>query len=218
MIRLSIDPQGIGADSLHAALEVLQSGGIVAYPTESSYGLGADVLNRAASERIYEIKSRNPKHPLPVLVPHPDYLNRWGQAVSDAAQQLARTFWPGALTIVVKAGPEVPEHLLSENGCIGLRVPSHPVAFALVKGFGAPITATSANRSGETAIRTGSEIQGDLLKGVDLVLDCGVTPGDPASTVVDVASETILVIREGPVTLEMIERTVRNGKNTAPRG
>ena len=73
VIRLSIDPQGIGADSLHAALEVLQSGGIVAYPTESSYGLGADVLNKAAWERIYEIKSRNPKHPLPVLVPRADY-------------------------------------------------------------------------------------------------------------------------------------------------
>jgi len=217
VIRFSIDSDGPGPDALHAALAVLKSGGIVAYPTESSYGLGADVRNRAACERIYEIKGRNLKHPLPVLVPHPDYLDHWGEMVSDAARQLARAFWPGGLTIVVKAKPEVPIHLLSEKGCIGLRFPGHPVPLALVKGLDAPITATSANRSGEPAITTGSEIRGDRLKGVDLVLDCGVTPGAPASTVVDAASETVFVIRQGPVTIEMIESIVRNGKITAPR-
>ncbi|MBI4775698.1 MAG: threonylcarbamoyl-AMP synthase [Deltaproteobacteria bacterium] len=212
MIRLSIDPDDLGPDSLHAAVEVLRSGGIVAYPTESSYGLGADVRIKAACERIYEIKSRNPKDPLPVLVPRSDYLDRWGQSVSDAARRLARAFWPGGLTIVVKAKPEVPKHVLSETGCVGLRFPGHPVALTLVKRLGSPITATSANRSGEPAITTGSDIRADLLEGVDLVLDGGTTPGAPASTVVDAVSETIVVIRRGPVTLEMIESVVRNGK------
>jgi len=209
VIRLSIDSDGLGAEALRAVLEVLKSGGMVAYPTESSYGLGVDALNSAACERIFESKSRNPKHPLPVLVPHPRYLELWGLRVSHAARRLAEAFWPGGLTLVVRANPQAPKHLLSENGCIGLRFPRHPVALALVEGFGAPITATSANRSGEPAIIMGSEIRADRLEGIDLVLDCGATPGAPASTVVDTSSENPLVIRQGPITLQMIESVVR---------
>lgn len=203
-IHRTIDPADPDSDLLNRAARVLQGGGVVAYPTESSYGLGADARNVEACLRIFRIKGRDAHNPLPLLIPHADWLSRWSRAIPPETYRLTRLFWPGALTLVVRAGKDVPEHLVSVQGSVGLRLPRHPVALGLASSLGSPITGTSANLSGRAGITDPAELLRHFEKEIDLLLDGGTTSNDPPSTVVDVSGDGFKILREGPVTRRMI--------------
>lgn len=203
-IRRTIDPGNPDPDVLSRAAQVLLGGGVVAYPTESSYGLGVDARNERACLRIFRIKGRDPGNPLPLLIPHADWLSRWSEALPPDAYRLTRLFWPGALTLVVRAHKDVPGHLVSDRGTVGLRLPRHPVALGLASSLGFPITGTSANLSGSAGVTDPAELLRLFEQEIDLLLDGGVTSDDPPSTVVDVSGDSLKILREGPVSHRMI--------------
>jgi len=181
------------------ALEALRRGEVVAFPTESSYGLGVLALDAAAVARLFAVKGRAQTEPVPVLVPDATWLDRVGLRPSPAARALAAAHWPGRLTIVVEAAAEVPAAVCGGTGKIGLRVPGPSLALDLVRALGAPLTATSANRSGEPPALDEADVR-RALSGVAVVLP-GPAPGGPPSTVVDATVDPPRVIRAGAIAL-----------------
>ncbi|MBW2730984.1 MAG: threonylcarbamoyl-AMP synthase [Deltaproteobacteria bacterium] len=180
-----------------AAAERVAAGEVIAYPTETVYGLGADALDPVALGRLVAIKGRESHQPISVLVQDEAMLRRLVQEVHPAALELARRYWPGPLTLVLLARSGLPEPLINERGGVGVRISSDPVAAALVRAVGRPLTATSANRSGEPAAH---QAQGAALEGVTLVLDGGPRGGTP-STVVEALGAELRVLRAGAVTI-----------------
>lgn len=181
------------------AAEIIRSGGVVIFPTTGLYGLGADAGRADAVNRLYTLKGRPGDNPILVLIPHRRVLDSLIQDVPDAAAALMDRFWPGGLTLVLAARPEVPAVLTAGTGRLGVRLPAHPVAAALVAAVGGPITGTSANRSGEPGCASVSDLPAELIDGVDLVLDAGPLRGGPGSTVVDLTVDPPAVRRAGAV-------------------
>ncbi|MSP60044.1 MAG: threonylcarbamoyl-AMP synthase [Myxococcales bacterium] len=178
------------------AVAVLRRGGIVALPTESSYGLAASALDPAALARLAIVKGRPEGKPPPLLVDGEGMLGRLVTEIPEVAQALIARHWPGPLTLVLPARPGLPAEI-TLAGFVAARASPHPIAFALVRAFGSPITATSANRSGEPAALTPA---GAALPGVDLVLGCGPAVGGPPSTVARVHPDgRIEILRQGPI-------------------
>ena len=185
---------------------ILQRGGVVAFPTDTVYGLGADAFNPGAVERIYEIKKR-PRHlPLPLLVGDMEQLALVAETVSELALFLAQRFWPGGLTLVLPKASGLPAYLGGAG--VAVRLPAHPACRALIKGLGSPITGTSANTSGKPSALTAGEVREQLGNGVDLVIDGGRCPGGVESTVVDLTGEKPAVLRQGIIPQEEIDRAV----------
>jgi L-threonylcarbamoyladenylate synthase len=184
-----------------AARRVLESGGLVAFPTETFYGLGAHALDAAAVDRVFRAKGRPADKPLLVLVDSLAMVERVAREVSARARRLMARYWPGPLTLVLRAQPAVPFALTAGTGTIGVRLSSHPVARALVGSLGAPVTAPSANPHGAPSPRTADEVLAALGPALGLVLDAGPTPGGPPSTVLDLTGEAPTVIRPGAVVL-----------------
>jgi L-threonylcarbamoyladenylate synthase len=182
--------------SLDAAVAALRAGGVVAFPTESSYGLGVDALSAEALARLFALKGREESKPPPVLVDGPAMLDALVAEVPVRARSLMSRFWPGPLTLVLPARRELPRRLVSADG-VGVRRSPHPTADALVRAFGRPITASSANRAGGPPALTADAVRaifGDQV----LVLDGGPAPGAPPSTVVGVCrSGALTVLRAG---------------------
>jgi len=187
------------------AAKILKSGGLVAYPTESFYGLAADAANETAIRRLFYIKRRVPGKPVLLLIPAVDSLERYAAHVSETAKRLMDAFWPGGLTLVFEAQKEVSALLTAGTGKIGIRLSSHPVAMALAKALGAAITGTSANISGESPCNTPHGVLQSLGKGVDTILDGGETPGQKPSTVLDMTTRPYAVLREGMILKEMLQ-------------
>ena len=181
------------------AVEAVRGGGVVCFPTRCLYGLGADALNPAAVERVFEIKQRPAALPLLVLISRPEQLAQLAATVSEAARLLMVRFWPGRLTVVVEARAELPPRLTAGTGKIGVRLAAHPVARALVEAFGRPITGTSANPSGAGGCRRIAELDPRIAGRVQLILDAGELKGGVGSTVVDVTGDEPVMIREGEV-------------------
>jgi L-threonylcarbamoyladenylate synthase len=180
------------------AVAVLRRGGVVAFPTESSYGLAVDALDERALARLVAVKGRPEGKPPPILIDGAAMLERLVDELPAAAVPLIERHWPGALTLVLPGRADLPA-TIAGDGFVGVRISSHPVATALVSAFGGPITATSANRSGEPPALTAA---GAALQGVDLVLDGGPAAGALPSTVARVPLDgTIEVLRPGPVDL-----------------
>lgn len=197
---------GRGLDAaVSRAAEVVRAGGLVAYPTESFYGLGADAANEKAVERLYRTKKREPSLPILLLIASTDDISVYAERVPEAAWMLAEAFWPGGLTLVFRAAPSVSAMVTAGTGKIGLRVSSHPVASALVRASGAPVTATSANISGAPSCRTAKAVLRQFGRALDLILDGGKTPGRSSSTVLDVTTDPPLILREGLVTRRQLE-------------
>lgn len=194
----SSSASGVDSASILAAARVLAAGGLVVYPTETLYGLGADALNEAALQRLVEVKVREPGKPIAVLISDTDMLHDLVEAVPPRAKTLMRRFWPGPLTIVLQARPSVSALLTGNGGGIGIRISGHPIATALVREVGHPITAPSANPAGERPPRCIEEARAYFGSRVDYYLDGGCLPGEPASTVADVRNG-LRVIREGAV-------------------
>jgi len=196
-----VDPDRPGAEPLATAAGVLRAGGLVAFPTETFYGLGAAALDARAVARVFAAKGRPADKPLLVLV---DSVAMAQTVVADLpprARRLIARYWPGPLTLVLRARPAVPSALTAGTGTVGVRVPGHPVARALVAAAGGPITAPSANPHGGPSPRTAAEVLDGLGDRVDLVLDGGPTPGGPASTLLDLTGDRPRVLRPGAVAL-----------------
>jgi L-threonylcarbamoyladenylate synthase len=177
--------------------KVVRRGGIVAVPTESSYGLGASPFDDNAVSRLCRLKGRPENKPILVLIGRTDQLPSLVTGIPPAASLLMKRFWPGPLTIVMPAAPKLGLALTAGTGTIGVRCPRHPALAALLRRIG-PLTGTSANRSGQSPARTAQEVQAAFGDHIDLILDGGPTAGGPPSTVVE-AIEHVRIVRDGAV-------------------
>jgi len=199
--RLVVNTSRPAPLALDAAARVLRSKGLVAFPTETFYGLGAHALDAAAVDRVFVAKGRPADKPLLVLVDSVAMVTRVAREVSVHARRLMARYWPGALTLVLPAHPTLPVTLTAGTGTIGVRLSGHPVARGLVTALGAPVTAPSANPHGAPSPRTADEVVASLGARIDLVLDGGPTPGGPASTLLDLTRVPAVVVRAGAVVL-----------------
>jgi len=179
----------------------LRGGDLVAFPTETFYGLGAAALDAVAVRRVFEVKARPESRPLLVLVDSALMAERLAASLSVAARHLMARHWPGALTLVIPAATTVPRELTSGTATLGVRLSSHPVATGLVTALGGPVTAPSANVSDEAPPTTAAAVLAYFDGTIALVLDGGSTAGGPPSTVLDVTVEPPRVIRAGAVTV-----------------
>jgi L-threonylcarbamoyladenylate synthase len=189
---------------IEQAIDILKRGGIVAFPTDTVYGLGANCLDDTAVAKVYEAKKR-PRHlALPLLLSHISQIESTAQSVPEIGWRLAQRFFPGALTLVLYKAPWVSSVLTGGEDKVALRVPDHPVPIALIQGLGAPITGTSANITGSPSLLTAEEVREQMGDRVDLVID-GRCPGGRDSTVLDVTGEVPWILREGAISREEIE-------------
>jgi L-threonylcarbamoyladenylate synthase len=193
--------------ALPLALEILKRGGLVAFPTDTVYGVGALASDSAAVESIYAAKGRPVEKAIPVLIGDPDDLVKVSLEVPEIAAKLAARFWPGPLTLVVPKHPDLPE-VVSAAPTVGVRVPDHPVARALLRAAG-PMAVTSANLSGQPSPSTAQEVFAQLGGRIALILDGGKTPGGLPSTVVNCAGAEPQILREGPISGEEIFTILR---------
>ena len=182
---------------LQPAIEVLQSGGVVVFPTDTVYGIGCDALNEDAVEKVFHIKGREAGKPLPVLVASVDDLPRLVRTVPPIARELMEKFLPGGVTVVLPKRESVPDIVTAGMETIGVRIPDHPVTLALLRLSGVALTAPSANFSGEPPAQRVADIPTSLLEQVDVVIDDGDAPGGVPSTVVDMTSPVPRILREG---------------------
>ncbi|HLV65074.1 MAG TPA: L-threonylcarbamoyladenylate synthase [Polyangiaceae bacterium] len=189
---------------IERAASVLRGGGLVAFPTETVYGLGADATNPRAVRRIFEAKGRPTSHPLIVHVARAEALVELAAHVPHAATVLAERFWPGPLTLIVERGPRVHPGVTGGQPTVAIRVPAHPVALALLDAFGAPVAAPSANRFGAVSPTTAEHVRRDLGARVDLVLEGGPAEVGLESTIVDVTSDPPRVLRPGGIPNEAV--------------
>ena len=189
-------------ESIQHALWVLHKGGLVSFPTDTVYGLGALAFDGDAIESIYLAKDRPIEKAIPVLIGDDTDLEKVSDNISDVARKLASHFWPGPLTVIVPKMPTLPESV-SATDTVGVRIPDHPVARELLRAAG-PIAVTSANISGQPSPSTAQEVFDQLKGRIELIIDGGRTPGGVPSTVVDCSRSEIKVLREGPITLEQI--------------
>ncbi len=190
------------------AAEQVRAGGIIVYPTETVYGLGADPFNADALSRIFSIKGRDAAKALIVLIRGQDDLNTLAVEVPQKAQRLTEAFWPGPLTLVFRARPGLPEQLLGAGSTIALRASDASAAQTLLDHLCGPITSTSANRSGDPPVRSAAEAAETLGDRIDLILDGGPAPDARPSTVVDVSTGQANVLREGRISTEAVYRVL----------
>jgi len=200
------------ADDLGAiehALEAISRGELVAFPTDTVYGVGCDPWNAEAILALYEAKRRPTSMPIPVLLASAEAAHAVARTLPLGYDALAEAFWPGGLTILFTAAPAVSKKLTAGTGKIGIRFSSDPIADLLARRLGRPITATSANRSGGDECRSAQEVLAVLGDRLDAVIDGGTTPGPPGSTIVDVTIDPPLVVREGVISKSRLGAVLR---------
>jgi L-threonylcarbamoyladenylate synthase len=196
---VSVDARAPSSAALADAVAALRAGRVIAFPTETFYGLGAAALMPAAVRHIFEVKGRPEDKPLLVLVDSIAMVERLVVEIPERARALMVRHWPGALTLVLPARPDVPTGVTAGSGTVGVRHSAHPVAQALVRALGQPITAPSANPSGLPPPSTASEVVAYFPSGLAIVLDGGATAGGAPSTVLDVTVDPPRVLRAGAV-------------------
>jgi L-threonylcarbamoyladenylate synthase len=187
------------------AVHALRAGKLVAFPTETVYGLGADAENPAAVSRVFAVKARPANHPLIVHIAAASELSSWAVDVPPAARKLAESCWPGPLTLLLRKAPRVPNATTGGLDSVGLRVPAHPVALELLRRFGGGIAAPSANRFGRVSPTLAAHVRADLGDDVDVLLDGGACDVGVESTILDLTRERPSLLRPGGVTAEQIE-------------
>ncbi len=193
---------------IDAAVATLKRGGLVAFPTETVYGLGADASNPDALKKLYAAKGRPAGHPVIVHLAEVAQLPQWVREVTPAAQKLMQKFWPGPLTLILRRAPGVSDAVTGGQDTVGLRIPSHPVAQSLLKKFNGGIAAPSANRFGRVSATTAQHVKQEFGDSVDLVLDGGQSEVGIESTIVDVTGERPALLRPGHIFAREIEETV----------
>ncbi len=204
---LIIKPQ----DPLEEAKRAFKSGGVVAYPTETFYGLSVDPFNVDAIERLFSLKGRSGTSPVSVIIADKELLSRVAVEIPSSALELIDRFWPGPLTLVLMAHPDIPPPLIANTGKIGVRVPGSPVARRLSEYLSSPITATSANPSGKRPPVESKEVLAYFNGEIDVLIDGGSLPGRLGSTVVDLTEGKVRIIREGEIASAEVEMAL-NGK------
>jgi L-threonylcarbamoyladenylate synthase len=196
-------------DVINSAAAIVSSGGVIAYPTETIYGLGVDATNEQAIRRIFEIKGRNFTNPISVIIGTHRDVYPLVRKVTDAAQKLMDAFWPGPLTIVFESADAVSPLLTANTGRIGIRLSSHEAARKIALKTGRPLTATSANKSSAPECTNAAAVIGQIGDKIDAVIDLGETKGTTGSTIIDATSEQPIILRSGVITPEAIEQKIR---------
>lgn len=213
MIRLRVDPDAPDPAALDEAAAALARGGIVAFPTDTFYGLAVDPSRGDAVARLYDAKGRPAERALPLIAADAAQVERLVGPLSTNARRLALHVWPGPLSLIVPAALRIVPDVSDARGRVAVRVPAHPVARELARRAG-PITATSANRSGEAPAATADAVVAAFGEGLDVVLDAGPTPGGEPSTIVDVTVSPPVLVRAGAVpwlrVLEFLEHVERD--------
>lgn len=202
-------PEVVGGPAgVERAVAVLRSGGLVAFPTETVYGLGADARRVDAVRRIFAAKGRPPSHPLIVHLGSAEEMTDWAETIPQEAWRLAAAHWPGPLTLLLRRHRSVPEEVTGGRDTVGLRVPSHPVALAMLRAFGSGVAAPSANRFGRVSPTSAEHVVADLGSAVDLVLDGGRCEVGVESTIVDLTGAEPTILRPGGLTIEELTESL----------
>lgn len=203
-----VDPTSPDPEALSRAAKLLRTGRLVAFPTETVYGLGANALDPQAVQGIFWAKGRPASNPLIVHVADATPPGNVAADWPEAARRLAARFWPGPLTLVLPKNPAVPDEVTAGGPTVAVRCPDHPVAQALIRAAGVPLAAPSANRSTQLSPTRAEHVLKGLGGRIDLILDAGPCPGGIESTVVDVTADPVRVLRPGPITVPMLEAVV----------
>jgi len=206
------------AEELARAARLLREGRLVAFPTETVYGLGADASSAAAVARLYAAKRRPLDHPVIVHFAAAEDAFAWAREVPQAARKLATTFWPGPLTLILKRSPKAGDFVTGGQDTVGLRVPSHPVAQALLREFRGPIAAPSANRFGEVSATTAAHVREDLAAEADLVLEGGQSDIGIESTIVELSGGKAVLLRPGHIGASELEAALGEKLAERPAG
>ncbi|HEX7022744.1 MAG TPA: L-threonylcarbamoyladenylate synthase, partial [Trueperaceae bacterium] len=193
---------------IHAAADILRAGGLVAFPTETVYGLGADAANPEALAKVFAVKGRPTDHPLIVHLASPEQLDEWAEPVPELALRLVDAFWPGPLTLILRRAPGVLDAVTGGQDTVGLRVPRHPVARELLRAFGGGVAAPSANRFGRISPTTAAHVRADLGERVDAILDGGPSEVGLESTILDLSSREPRILRPGGITAGQLAKVL----------
>ncbi len=196
---IKIDPLHPDDALIDEAVAIIREGGVIAYPTETLYGLGADCFREDAIGKIFDIKGRAFNSPIALIGGSRKDLELITDDIPEVTERLMKAFWPGPLTLIFKASPKVPPGLTAGTGKIGIRISSHPVALALAGTLGRPVTATSANLSGGQDCVNTEEVLDQLGRHIDMILDGGRTPGGKGSTMVDLTVTPPVILRKGVI-------------------
>lgn len=205
---VALDPSNPEPGLIKEAAAILKMGGVVAYPTETFYALGVSPFDQRGLQRLFIIKGRSREKPVALIVAEPEMIKLVALSPGIEVDKLMGTLWPGPLTIILEARPDLSSLLTGGTSSVGVRVSSCLVARELSQAFGGPITATSANLSGSPSPITGKQVLDFLADKIDLLLDCGLLPGGSPSTVVRIVAGKTVLIREGAVTMDAIERAL----------
>lgn len=192
-------------EDIYQAAQILREGGLIAFPTETYYGLAVDPFQESALQRLFAVKNRPTVKPVLVLVPSRDHIEKLVESIPPRGEQLMDKYWPGPLTLVIPARKELSKMLTGATGTIGLRISPHPVAADLLEAYGGPLTATSANRSGGKAAVNEAEVRQIFGDEIDLILPGGQTPGLQPSTLVRVTEHGFDCLREGQIPCSEIQ-------------
>jgi len=206
---ITFDPATSDETPLHRAAAIIRRGGVIAFPTDTSYGLGADPFNRQAVARIYRLKGRSEKKPILVLISRKEQLHRLVRRIPRPAEEVIRAFWPGPLTLIFEAQAELADCPVAAQGKIGIRLPANPITRRLIDLTGIPITATSANPSGRPSPWTAETVREYFPQGLELILDAGEGKSGHDSTILDVTEEPPRLVRPGAVSQAQLERVIR---------
>ena len=193
---LKINPAGPEKEKIETAARVIREGGIVAFPTETVYGLGANLRDKGAVERIYKVKGRPGNKPLTVHIASADTIKEMGCCVSSSASRLMKRFWPGPLTLILES---------KQGGRTGFRMPKNEIALQLIREAGVPVVAPSANRSGNLAPHSPEDVIKEFNGSIELIIDAGRTEIGVESTVVDLAASPYRILREGAIPAKTIQ-------------
>jgi L-threonylcarbamoyladenylate synthase len=211
---LEIDPHRVEADKIRMIAGVLQGEGVIAFPTDTVYGLGANCFSKSAIQRIYRLKGRKPSKPLSVLISDRSMVQSLADEIPSLFWVLTEKFWPGPLTLVLKASSDLPKEMIGPGESVGIRLPDILWLQRLIDDVAFPITATSANISGENEIDDPHRIKDIFCGKIDLIVDGGKTGGILPSTVVDLSSPRPKIIREGAVPLTDFEKYLKGGSKS----
>lgn len=191
-------------DAIARAAQLLLAGAVIAFPTDTVYGLCCDLDNHQAVARIYEMKGRPAHMPLIAMFAEASWWPRVATALPEPAGEFMRRWWPGPLTLILPARADLPPAVLGGGASIGTRVPDYPIALQLLRQVGRPLATTSANRSGQPAPTSAAAVAEQLGEQLELILDGGRSPGGMASTVVDCTRTPPVILREGPISAKML--------------
>ena len=202
------DPSRPDLMKIKEAAEVILNNGVIGYPTETIYGLGANALSDAAVEKVFELKGREKNKPILIIASELDQVKKLVVSFPHHAEILAKAFWPGALTMVFEAAPQLSKLLFGGGNQIGIRIPANQVCLELIKLCGVPITSTSANLSGKENPITAKEVLEYFGNKLDLIIDGGTLPSRVASTVIAIENEKLKLLREGAIPYAKIQHVI----------